>query len=338
MFATFVLVMALPSVAWADGFQYLVRNQRSQSDGPGPVLVLQAEDAFRSGQVTVKLDGKTFTTSKFGALNPGATREIPLKVKEGSYSFDVDINAVAHDGAKIQFPITFKIVRVAPVQVKIDTDLVDLGKGELVLRTNRPLERVEMEIFDKQGNVATTHENQLNGRQGDVTISWPAREDLGAISLKAHDVDGFWVGVMLEPFFIEIPHEEIIFDFGKATWQAAEEPKLQKTLKAIQEAMVKYERFRPDMRLYIAGYTDTVGSAADNQRLSQERAEAIARWFRKNGVKFPLFAQGFGESVLLVATPDETPEPRNRRAVYVLGNSKPSPSKSFPTANWRRIQ
>jgi outer membrane protein OmpA-like peptidoglycan-associated protein len=333
-----LIALALPASAWADGFQYMVKNQKSQTDGPGPVLVLQAEDIFKGGKVVVSQGGKTITTSKFGKMNPGAIKEIPLKVGEGSYTFQVQIEATTVTDAKIEVPLEFKVVRAAPITIGIDRDNVDVNVGELSFMVNRPLDRIEMAIYDKSGNIVDNHTQNFNGRSGQLKLHWPARAEMGALEIKAYDVDEFWVSLMLEPFFIEIPHEEIIFDFGKATWQASEEPKLERTLKAIQEAMVKYERFRPDMRLYIAGYTDSVGSPADNQRLSQERAEAIARWFKKRGVKFPLFAQGFGESVLLVKTADETPEERNRRAIYVLSNARPAQSNNFPRSEWRRVQ
>jgi hypothetical protein len=336
--AAALIALALPVSAWADGFQYMVKNQKSQTDGAGPVLVLQAEDIFKSGKVTITEGGKKFAQVNFGKMNPGATKEIPLKVAEGSHSFSVKIEAVALTGDKIEVPLEFTVVRAKAITLGIDRDNVDIDRGELAFTVNRPLDRVEVSIYDKAGGVIANHTQSFEGKSGDLKLQWPAMAGLGALEMKAYDVDGFWTGVMLEPFFIELPHEEIIFDTGKATWQASEEPKLERTLKAIQEAMVKYERFRPDMRLYIAGYTDTVGGPADNQRLSQERAESIARWFKKRGVKFPLYAQGFGESVLVVKTADETPEEKNRRAIYILGNARPGTSANFPRSDWRRVQ
>jgi hypothetical protein len=333
-----LIVLALPVSAWADGFQYMVKNQKSQTDGAMPVLVLQAEDIFKGGKVTITEDGKRFAQVSFGKMNPGATKEIPLKIGEGSHAFEVKIEAVAITGDKLEMPLAFTVVRAKVITLGIDRDNVDVDRGELGFTVNRPLDRVEVSIYDKGGSVVGNHTQSFDGKSGDLTLKWPVMAGLGALEMKAYDVDGFWTGVMLEPFFIELPHEEIIFDTGKASWQAGEEPKLERTLKSIQEAMVKYERFRPDMRLYIAGYTDTVGGPADNQRLSQERAESIARWFKKRGVKFPLYAQGFGESVLVVKTADEIAEEKNRRAIYILGNARPGTSANFPRSDWRRVQ
>lgn len=78
---------------------------------------------------------------------------------------------------------------------------------------------------------------------------------------------------------------------------------------ALTSADLKSYRFR------IAGHTDTVGSRAYNLTLSQERANAVAQYLES---KFSISASrltaiGRGENGLLVQTPPQTPEPRNRR-------------------------
>lgn len=69
----------------------------------------------------------------------------------------------------------------------------------------------------------------------------------------------------------------------------------------------------------IEGHTDTVGSADKNKALSQERAEKVVDYLvSKFGVdKGRLEAVGMGEEGLLVQTPPQTPEPRNRRVTVV---------------------
>ncbi len=68
-------------------------------------------------------------------------------------------------------------------------------------------------------------------------------------------------------------------------------------------------------RFRIEGHTDTVGSSNYNRTLSERRAEAVVDYVaRKYGVDpGRLQAIGMGEEGLLVPTPPQTPEPRNRR-------------------------
>jgi outer membrane protein OmpA-like peptidoglycan-associated protein len=83
-----------------------------------------------------------------------------------------------------------------------------------------------------------------------------------------------------------------------------------------QPALAPY-RFR------IEGHTDTVGSPAYNKALSDQRAAAVRNYLATNFKVDPsrLDAVGMGEEGLLVATPDQTAEPRNRRvAVINLGS------------------
>lgn len=66
--------------------------------------------------------------------------------------------------------------------------------------------------------------------------------------------------------------------------------------------------------LELTGHTDSVGEALANDALSVARAEAAAALLVSQGLTAPFVrVVGRGERQLLVQTPDETPEPRNRR-------------------------
>lgn len=72
-------------------------------------------------------------------------------------------------------------------------------------------------------------------------------------------------------------------------------------------------------RFRIEGHTDTVGSQEYNRALSERRAEAVVTYIvTKYGVPASrLQPVGMGEEGLLVATPPQTPEPRNRRVQVI---------------------
>jgi OOP family OmpA-OmpF porin len=72
-------------------------------------------------------------------------------------------------------------------------------------------------------------------------------------------------------------------------------------------------------RFRIEGHTDTVGSRDYNRALSDRRAKAVVDYVAKKFGIDPsrLEAVGMGEDGLLVATPQQTPEPRNRRVQVV---------------------
>lgn len=72
-------------------------------------------------------------------------------------------------------------------------------------------------------------------------------------------------------------------------------------------------------RFRIEGHTDTVGSRTYNQSLSERRATAVVNYVsQKYGVSpARLQAVGMGEDGLLVPTPPQTAEPRNRRVQVI---------------------
>jgi len=72
-------------------------------------------------------------------------------------------------------------------------------------------------------------------------------------------------------------------------------------------------------RFRIEGHTDTVGSRDYNRALSERRAEAVVDYVAKKYGVDPsrLQAVGMGEDGLLVPTPQQTPEPRNRRVQVI---------------------
>ena len=84
------------------------------------------------------------------------------------------------------------------------------------------------------------------------------------------------------------------------------------------DAMLAEVGERKAAEVVITGHTDTVGSTADNDRLSLSRAKGVEASLRDTltarGVKADAISTvGRGERALLVKTPDQTPEPKNRR-------------------------
>lgn len=89
-------------------------------------------------------------------------------------------------------------------------------------------------------------------------------------------------------------------------------PGFSRTLDAVANSLIKY----PNSLVDVYGFTDTTGSDALNQRLSEQRAQAVADYLAARGVARSRFAtRGFGESYdeLRIKTADGVNEPLNRR-------------------------
>jgi OmpA-OmpF porin, OOP family len=113
----------------------------------------------------------------------------------------------------------------------------------------------------------------------------------------------------------EAPSVSLSVEF--ATGSADLTPQARQTLdqlgKALSSSDLSQFRFR------IEGHTDTVGAPDHNMALSQQRADAVAAYLEsKFGVNAGrLQAIGMGEQGLLVQTPPNTPNDKNRRVAVV---------------------
>ena len=97
--------------------------------------------------------------------------------------------------------------------------------------------------------------------------------------------------------------------------QSTIEPKFFDLLRRVQDAI----RLFPDGRIAIEGHTDSSGSLELNQRLSEERADAVAQYIRANiGTEFPLRSMGFGPERPVASNETEVGRARNRRIDVVI--------------------
>jgi OOP family OmpA-OmpF porin len=102
-----------------------------------------------------------------------------------------------------------------------------------------------------------------------------------------------------------------------ATGSAELTPQAIKTLTTLGQALTNPTL--ANYRFRIEGHTDTVGSPAANQQLSQRRAEAVVDYLATNFHidRSRVQAIGMGQDGLMIQTPPQTPEARNRRVQVV---------------------
>lgn len=97
-----------------------------------------------------------------------------------------------------------------------------------------------------------------------------------------------------------------------ASGSASINPGFYNSLDSVADSLIRY----PNSLIDVYGFTDTTGSDALNQRLSEQRAQAVADYLASRGVaRGRLATRGYGESYdyLRVKTADGVNEPLNRR-------------------------
>ncbi len=88
----------------------------------------------------------------------------------------------------------------------------------------------------------------------------------------------------------------------------------------VLEEVAQRVRAGEAVRLELAGHADRAGPKPYNDRLSKRRAEAVAKMLRELGVPADAMTlRWYGETRPRVPTPDDVPEPQNRRVEITLG-------------------
>ncbi|HSU20000.1 MAG TPA: OmpA family protein, partial [Acidobacteriaceae bacterium] len=129
---------------------------------------------------------------------------------------------------------------------------------------------------------------------------------------------------------------DVLFDTGKYTLKPATQVSLAKVATILQ--------LYPGLRVQVEGYTDSTGSPAFNQKLSENRADAVRDFLVQNGVpEGNVTSQGFGATNFVADNSTAAGRQQNRRVNLVVSgqaigvqttpepNSAPAPVQNPPT-------
>jgi outer membrane protein OmpA-like peptidoglycan-associated protein len=231
-----------------------------------------------------------------------------------------------------------------PIKVTYDAAHLDLGRRVLEFQVSRPIATATLVAIGEDGGQLGTGSATFDrpAPRTWLSIGWsqPDHTRVMILKLRVEAADGTATNVELIPWSVEVEHEEVNFATDSAVIEPAERAKLDASLTSIRAIVQRSQRFLKP-KLFIAGHTDTVGSAAKNRKLSLDRARAIAGYFRGKGLSIPIAFAGYGEEVPRVKTPDSTDERANRRSDYVIGPAAGAPPFRGPyqkvRTSWRAL-
>jgi outer membrane protein OmpA-like peptidoglycan-associated protein len=331
------LVLSSPLPALADAIRVSLEGRAALGEAL-PTLLVHIEEPIAGFEVKLKRsDGKTVEVK--GGGKPGITRRVELEQPEGRFHYEGELVVHFPDAESGTMPLSFDTELYGALKLEVRKEDVDVAGRRLRFTLNRPAGRMELTVLMDTGKKAFEGEVPFKGEPAGtpLELTWPKAEGrVMKISLRAFDTAEFYTGLDLFPWQVDIPHEEVNFASGSADVPAGERGKLDKSHAQIAEALAKYGRFA-SLRLYVLGHTDTVGATAANRELSLKRARSLATYFRKRGLKVPVFYEGFGEEAPVVATPDETAEAGNRRAEYIIAVEDPVLQHAPFPPRWRKL-
>jgi outer membrane protein OmpA-like peptidoglycan-associated protein len=108
---------------------------------------------------------------------------------------------------------------------------------------------------------------------------------------------------------------EVLFDFNSAALRSA-------SRQALRDMAGVFEKY-PDTSINVEGFTDSIGSASYNERLSERRADSVANYLENLGVRGArLQTIGYGKTHPRASNATASGRQRNRRVeIHIKANN-----------------
>ncbi len=303
------------------------------SKGMSPTLYITPSADIKEIKVGIDANGQHYDFVKTGEP-AGQEMNFSWKADPNATMVNAEIYAVFSDGYVAEAIMPMEFSYGAGLTVDYASVKADRQKEELSVRVSQLVQTAEIVAYGAEKKVLDQQTLSLNSGPGEITLPWLGGvKDTVLIDVTLRNADSF-AGFTYSPWYLDIPHQDVLFESNAYVIDESEEWKLESTLKELQEVLRKYGSVVP-VKLYIAGCTDTVGEASHNKQLSNQRAKAISDWLRGHGYDAPIYYYGFGESLLAVKTGDGVDESANRRVLYIVTSDTPP---DLPAVSWRQLQ
>jgi len=314
-------------------------------------FVVRANENLPQMEVTIVGDRQTIK-KQLPPIKAGKEHKIVWTQNSPTAAYDVKMiagSAEAQTGFEISRASGKPISGAAGKITALATAEDLVYKHQSIYQTSFDVTTYKLEVYDTDGDVIhTDNGNQAPFKAGErVTFKWDSPNDVFLVKVRFDGEGGQYGEHILAPMAIEIPHTEVVFDSGKALIKGEQSPKLDEAAAVAMNKLAAVENAKAAVgnalagngyvaKLFISGYTDTVGSPGDNQKLSQQRAKAIADYFYSKGVWSEIYFAGMGEKGQKVVTGDSVDEEKNRRAVYVISFQPPTGAWFPAPGAWKK--
>jgi outer membrane protein OmpA-like peptidoglycan-associated protein len=226
--------------------------------------------------------------------DPNVARYAALDLQAASKQLEVaESAAMHHDDAAIAQPAYLAVQRARLAQAhaaaKADDARVAAGQGER--------DKIQLAARTRQVDVAVA--------QRDQAAEQSARLQAEVDKLKATPT----------PRGLVLTLGDVLFETGRAQLSPSSGREL--------DQLAQFLTDHPERRVQIDGFTDSVGTDAYNQMLSQERADAVKASLISRGISpSRIGSQGYGKSFPVADNAESSGRQLNRRVEVVIGDEQ----------------
>jgi len=254
----------------------------------GCASVPQPNAALESAQSAVQAAEADPNVNKYAALDlDAAKRQLGIAEAAASRHDDAAIAQAAYLAAQ-----TARLAQ-AHAAAKADDARVAAGQAER--------DKIQLAARTREVDTANMATNTAIG-QRDAAADQAARLQAEVDQLKATPT----------PRGLVLTLGDVLFDTGKAQLNPGSDRKL--------DQLAQFLTSHPERRVQIDGYTDSVGTDAYNQELSQRRADAVKSALIARGIDpSRIGTQGYGKGYPVADNTDSGGRQLNRRVEVVIG-------------------
>jgi outer membrane protein OmpA-like peptidoglycan-associated protein len=225
--------------------------------------------------------------------DPNVAKYDPVDLETAKKDLDLAQSAANnHKDAEVAQPayMATQTARLAQARAAAKADDARVAQGQ------EERNRIQMAARSREANVAI--------EQRDQAAQQAAQLQNEVNELKATKTDR---GLVLTL-------GDVLFDTGRASLNPGASLKLDRLASFLNE--------HPDRHVQIEGFTDSVGSDAYNQDLSERRAESVKAALVTRGIDPARVAtEGYGKAYPVASNSDSGGRQLNRRVEVVIGNS-----------------
>jgi len=236
--------------------------------------------------------------------DPNVAQYAPLDLEAAKKDLAIAEAAAAHhDEAAIAQPayLAAQTARLAQAHAAAKADDARVAHGQ------EERDRIQMAARAREANVAVA-QRDVAVEQRDQAAQEAARLQAEVDQLKATKTDR---GLLLTL-------GDVLFDTGRSELNPGAAVKL--------DQLAQFLNQHPDRRVEIDGFTDSVGSDAFNEALSQRRADAVKSALVVRGVEpVRINTEGYGKAYPVASNNESGGRQLNRRVEVVIGDNNNAP-------------